>query len=379
MLLSRTLCPPPNGVQNFLRNDDSDNLIHWHWTVAHADGLFDVQGANFRTFFFASGLRDFQLYQSEDLVAALKADFANDGRGMSECRKSLEHWFEFVSPYQRLRRSVEQMLEELARLDPDSVSEPSMSVDPTDTTAQAKLREEWVAAANTLNRAFGICFGIRSMLSVMAEAFVNLLMFCLMRQDIRADARLRENAFRQHIDVRVRSLHLNCRGFAESVDFSDPACARFHSLMNERNDLLHGNVSISKLQFNELFSSGTVPIFKTYRSMWTRAFEVQRRSVGLPQVRDEYKVVLDFIDCVMSRLTVPVRENLQQVLASMELGYNVDDDRVGLLFAERLVDFRLPSQGVQAKRELCRLAQALTSGSAQIGATVPKGCLPALC
>ena len=48
---------PPNGLQNFLRNPHSDNLIHWHWTVQHENGLLDVQGANFRTLFPVSGLR----------------------------------------------------------------------------------------------------------------------------------------------------------------------------------------------------------------------------------------------------------------------------------------------------------------------------------
>lgn len=331
---------PPNGLQNFLRNDHSDNLIHWHWTVRHDNGLLDVQGSNFRTLFFATGLGASETHHWPHLIAALKADFASYGPQMSKCRKSLEHWIEFVSPYQRLRRSIEQLMDELARLQPDEVHERPSPIEQGDREAQQALAEEWDRSARTLSKAFGICFGIRSMLPVLAESFVNLLLFSLMQDDLRADKRLRENAFREHIDIRIRNLHRHCRGFAKPVDYRHPACARLHTLINERNDLLHGNVAIEKLRFNELFFAGNVPVFKRYRSMWERAFEVQRRSVGLPAVQQEFAVVIEFIDYVLSCLESRVRASAEQVFARLELGYNERDDRVAVLLPEHLVDFR---------------------------------------
>ncbi len=46
---------PPNGIQNILRNDDSDNLIHWDWTLAGEDGLLQIIGLNLRTEFVFVG------------------------------------------------------------------------------------------------------------------------------------------------------------------------------------------------------------------------------------------------------------------------------------------------------------------------------------
>ena len=40
---------PPNGIQNFLRGDHSENLIHWEWTLQSQDRLLLIQGQNFRT------------------------------------------------------------------------------------------------------------------------------------------------------------------------------------------------------------------------------------------------------------------------------------------------------------------------------------------
>lgn len=39
----------PNGIQNILRSDDSDNLIHWDWTLLHSNGLLMILGLNMRT------------------------------------------------------------------------------------------------------------------------------------------------------------------------------------------------------------------------------------------------------------------------------------------------------------------------------------------
>ena len=89
------------------------------------------------------------------------------------------------------------------------------------------------------------------MLPIMAEAFVNLILFTLMRPEIRGDSRLKDDAFKRHIDVRVKSLSINCIGFKQLIDYSNEICVRYHSVVNERNDLLHGNVDPKKLQFNE--------------------------------------------------------------------------------------------------------------------------------
>ena len=46
---------PPNGLQNFLRGDTSDNLIHWEWTLHSQGCIMLVQGQNFRTDIWLSG------------------------------------------------------------------------------------------------------------------------------------------------------------------------------------------------------------------------------------------------------------------------------------------------------------------------------------
>jgi len=107
---------PPNGIQNFLRGDHSENLIHWEWALSSQGRIILVQGHNFRTELWVSGdeLRPEALDQ---LVVCVKDDFPKHGQAMGKVRKALEHWVEFINPYYRIRSSVECLMSEIEALD----------------------------------------------------------------------------------------------------------------------------------------------------------------------------------------------------------------------------------------------------------------------
>ena len=98
-----------NGPQSFLRRDDSDNLIHWHWVLDHPTGELQFLGMTFRTEVWISVDFDVTEIDSSVLATLFKADFSIWGQGMSEIRNGLERWTEFVNPFQRLASTVEKM------------------------------------------------------------------------------------------------------------------------------------------------------------------------------------------------------------------------------------------------------------------------------
>ena len=65
----------PNGLQNFLRKDDSDNLIHWEWCLRCGEGWITIQGMNFRTEIWLTAHADVQDADLKTLVVQFKADF----------------------------------------------------------------------------------------------------------------------------------------------------------------------------------------------------------------------------------------------------------------------------------------------------------------
>lgn len=278
------------------------------------------------------------------LIEGIKADFSKYGRQMSEIRaEKLEKWIEFVNPYVRLKNAVTQLLADVnsLKLEPGNDALPNV-LEHAD-RKEAELL--WQDVGRRYAKGLGICFGVRSMLPVMAEAFINLLLFVLMKEEIRRDDRLRENVIRQPIDIRIKSLHINCHGFSKPVDYADDACRRYHSLVNERNDLLHGNVVIEKLQFNEVYFNGRVPVFKEYRTMWERSFGVDMRSVGLDQLEAEARVVDDFIDYVLTCLDDRSRPQIDLLINTRDLGQESKTGRLGILFPPHLIDM------VPARRE----------------------------
>jgi hypothetical protein len=328
---------PPNGIQNFLRKDDSDNLIHWEWTLAYELGWVSIQGMSFRTQVIFLGDLPLNVTDRDELIECLKADFSIYGRQMSEVRaKILEKWIEFVNPYFRLRNAVNQLLTEIValKLEPGQDSLPNLLY----VTDHEEMERLWIDTGVRYSTGLGLCFGIRSMLPVMAEAFINLLLFVLMKDDLKKDDRLRENVTRQPIDIRIKSLHINCRGFSGPVDYAHEACRQYHSLVNERNDLLHGNVVISKLLFNEVFFNGRVPVFKEYKTMWERSFGVDVRSVGLDKLEAEIKVVDDLIGHVLTCLNPKTRELFTRVMETRDLGINEETGGLGILFPDHLID-----------------------------------------
>lgn len=331
----------PNGMQNMLRNDSSDNLVHWEWMLRAGAGWILFQGANFRTIVMLLDVPGVDRADMPELASQIKADFSRYGKEMAQLRKSLEDWTEFVNPYQRIRSSVTALRRELDALN----LQPENEAVPDITTAQQARDTDWAEVAGRYSKGLGLCFGIRSMLPVMAEAFVNLLLFALLRPEIKSDERLRETAIRQPIDVRIKSMSLTCTGFETPVDYKHDAFKAYHSLVNERNDLLHGNVVLDKLKFNEVYFNGRVPVFKQYRSLWERTVGVDIQAVGLHRLAHEIQVVDDMISQLKVHLTPAMRAFIERAAGERDLALDQGRGIFGVLFPGILIDMFLPDAG----------------------------------
>lgn len=330
---------PPNGIQNFLRADDSDNLIHWEWVLECEYGWVTFIGMNFRTEIHFMGVFPFAENEKEEFLKMLKLDFAKKGARMSKIKNEmLEKWTEFFNPYHRLKSSVDQLLKELDLLS----IEPSRDAIPdlNDFSDADSIKTRWVEIGKKYSKALGMCFGIRSMLPVLAESFINLLIFITIKKEIIEDRRLFDNVFRQAIDIRIKSLHLNCVGFQKPIDFSSAVCKKYHSFINERNDLLHGNVIIEKLRFNEVYFNRKVPVFQEYKTMWDRSVGVELKAFGYERLQEEVQIVDEFVSYVLSCLHSNVREGVERAMRTRDLGINEKTGGLGILFPNHLVDMR---------------------------------------
>lgn len=329
---------PPNGLQNFVRSDDSDNLIHWEWALAGEFGIIMIQGHNFRSEVHLRGHFKDKGLTIDDFVSQIKSDIGNQGKEISELRKKLEKWTQFVNPYKRIESAVDQHFLKLE----------SLSINPeVDKVPQATTESEWSlygenfsAATDKYSYAVGLTFGLRSMLPVLAESFVNLVIFILCRPDIKMNERLFQSTIRQPIDIRIQSLHINCIGFESAVDYSSNECKNFHTLMNERNDLLHGNVEVNKLSIGDVYFDKNVPLFLKYEDFWDKSIGVSMKSVKFDQIQTDRDVVNEFITYIMNKLKPELRKEIEIIMDRGQLGFNHKTGRVGVLFSGHMVDFR---------------------------------------
>jgi hypothetical protein len=329
---------PPNGIQSLLRSDDSDNLIHWEWALAGEHGITMIQGQNFRTEVLLRGNFKDKGITVDDFISQIKSDIGNHGKKISELRKELEKWTQFVNPYKRIESAVNQHFAKLDELSLDPIS---------DKVSQPTTEAEWKTYGDRLSNvsekysyAVGLTFGLRSMLPVLAESFINLLLFILCRPDIKSNDRLFKSTIRQAIDIRIQSLHINCIGFESAIDYSSTECANFHTLMNERNDLLHGNVEVNKLSIGDVFFNKNVPLFLQYEDFWDKSIGVSLKSVKFDQIRNDRDAVTNFIKYILNNLEADIKEKIEVIMDKGQLGFNHKGGRIGVLFPEHMVDFR---------------------------------------
>jgi len=328
----------PNGVQTFLKSNDSDNLIHWDWTLANEHGLITIMGMNFRTEVHLMGDYKGRGLSLEMFIKQIKSDFANHGKKMSTFKKSLEKWTQFVNPYNRIRRAVGESFRQLDALNlnpsADRVSSPK-TIDESN-----EFRDRWLAVSARYSAGVGLVFGLRAMLPVLAESFINFLIFSLAKPEVKSNERLFNSAIRQAIDIRVQSLHLNCLGFQKPIDYTATECKQFHTLMNDRNDLLHGNVEVNKLSTGDVYFKDKTPLFIEYDDIWSVSIGASMNSVRFATVHSDHKVVQNFIEFIIGHLESNVANQIQHLMTISHLGFNSATGRLGVLFPDSIADFR---------------------------------------
>lgn len=328
---------PPNGILTICRREDSDNLIQWDWMLKSQLGNLWIQGHNFRTEIFITHQMKQAGLTPNEFIHQIKSDFKNYGKEISNIKKSLEKWTEFVNPFTRIKTTINQHFSKLEELKLD------ISEDKISNIFELDDVQKWTEITNKYHFAVGLIYGLRSMLPVMAESFINCLIFVLCKPEIKANQRLYDTTVRQPIDIRIQSLHLNCNYFTSPIDYTSDECKRFHTLMNERNDMLHGNINISKQAFGEVYFNKNMAIYDNYQDHWEKSIGILIRSVQFDTIYEDQKVVNNFIKYIFSKIDPRVQEELEIIFNEPFLGFNPKTGRIGVLFPSHFADFKIKS------------------------------------
>ncbi len=226
------------------------------------------------------------------------------------------------------------MLEELESID---ITEPTFSkeVDPDNESYFDDLRN-WT---KNVTKAAALGTTIRMLFPVMAEAFVNLVIFIFRRSELKDDGRLYDGLIRQAIDVRVKSLNMICDGFNGPISGDDERFKDFHNLMNGRNDFLHGNVNPAKLEVEDLyFDQKNIPLYKSDNGVIKKMFGHHQKGVTLDEVRSDERVINGFMEMVLEKLE---QENFEEFIGLMGERFPAINEKT------KKIEIKLPNNYVE--------------------------------
>ncbi|MBI5216264.1 MAG: hypothetical protein HY960_10975 [Ignavibacteriae bacterium] len=324
---------PPNGPTMLIRQNSTDNLIQWHYTLRTGTIPIDIVGLTSRIEVSFTHVPEFSRADQEKLVENIKKDISHRAPEIKAVRQQLEKYSLFINPYKRLSDILDDLQNRLQGLKLDEIQLPR-----TPTTAVTKKEaEEWQAEAKRCQVVFreGALLGtsIRMIAPVLGESFVNLLIFSLAKPEIKNDERLYKDLINKQIDIRIKSLHLYCQGFAKPIDASSDSFKDFHTLMNRRNDILHGNIDPLRLKYDEAYFYGTIPLFTTQKDFATRGIKEYLSGVEPEIALADIRTVTRFVEFVLNHLSPDYISSVEMIMNDPKPGWREDTKRIGILFS----------------------------------------------
>ena len=332
---------PPNGLSMLFRRPTTDNLIQWHYTLLSGGNTVEIWGLNTRTEIWIAGYPSLTDADWSALVSAIKADFRAYGKELKQVRKSLEHWSIFYNPFHRLNSIIARLEENLKSLDLANVKLPPQP-HPFGLVVAATAEEsddlgdfgrKFEECARIYSDAQVYSASLRTLTPVWAESFVNLLIFVLARPELKQDNRLYEDYRRKEIDIRVKLLHMNCQGFTKQIDSNANEFKQFHRLMNERNDILHGNTDPKRLAFRDVYFDHMIPLFPESLDFSTTVLRHSMVGIEADGTLQNVVTIRDFIEFVLGHMQPSIRMEVKQIMETRDPGWREETQRIGLLFS----------------------------------------------
>lgn len=322
-----------NGMSMLLKSDSTENLIHWHYTFIIGKNEIHFLGMSSGIEILIKILPDINFEENnwKTLINNIKKSYSNYGKKMNEVQSEFQKYTLFINPFTRLKDTLSRLISELKSLDTKEVQRINIHNASDDERAEYnKSFNQWIL---NVEKSVSLGTTIRMLSPVLAESFINTLLLVLSKDEFKKDKRLYDNLIRQQIDIRVKTLHLNCNGFIKPINGEEQEFKDFQSLMNNRNDFLHGNIDPTQLMFEDVyFDMEYIPLFKEDEGIITKTMKNYLKNVESENAINDYLVVQNFIDFVLLHISEKIREHIKHLLATRMPGFNNKTKGIGILF-----------------------------------------------
>jgi hypothetical protein len=287
----------PNGFQNFLRKDDSNNLVHWDFNLKAGKEDVYISGASREIHFLLSEKLTDQDWR--DLIINLKSDYKRVGLEKSAFQKTLEKWTIFPNKFVEIAGVCADLhsdiLDNIGGFQSSKPSGKSKWL----MKEHFKRIERLGKRANILNRS---CLELSLITPVLAEAFINMAILVFCKRAIRENRRQFEAFIRADIDTKIFDLAYKCEGFARPIDQTSDGFKNFKRIMDQRNNRIHGNVDPKRDGIETVYFEGRRPLFEKSGDHLGEFFQALERQYNPHQVIKNYEdmhlFLLDIVDCL---------------------------------------------------------------------------------
>lgn len=326
---------PPNGFMTFLRGNHSSNFIQWDYSFKVNGCFLDILASErFLEFRLISDNEESINISEEQIFEFFETQINNNKESIRKVKGELEHWDIFINTHSRLKESIKKIYDRYSNVQlkqPITIKRPVVSRhEQSIYMSQFKKYTKDILEKKTDGLA------LRMLIPVVGESLVNLLFYLLARDEIRADKHLLDNFFRNQVDIRIKTMHLNCKGLIKPYDQNDDRFKNFLRIMNTRNDFLHGNVMPVSNCFDDVYFDGTIPIFNEEKDMSVEYMEQNMFQVDDETINANYQYIFDFEEYMVENVTDQYKGQIKLVIESTELGFNKKTNRIGVLFDNTL-------------------------------------------
>jgi hypothetical protein len=336
----------PNGIQTLLKRDDSDNIFHWdYYLMAGNSHLFFIGATQEVHVWTQDNLSDEDWLR---LIENLKKDYQRVGSEKKKVLARLEKWSIFpnhflslanrcATSYEKLRKAVEII---------PTLKSPSFVLEDKNrqnaAKKEARLYSDIMVASTELS----------VLTPVMFEAFIGLIVAVFIKPAVKKNKRVYESFVRGPLDVKLFDMHTRCKGFEKEIDQENPFMKKYWSVVNRRNDTIHGNVDPIRDAIDTVYFDGKVPLFRSGGDRIKSHWESIERQYKPNTILDDYITTHEFIYEIINHMRPAYRETMYVLMEEAQPGYDQKREIFGKLFPDFVAAFLMP--GLKYDNELVR-------------------------
>jgi hypothetical protein len=333
----------PNGLQSMMIHkigmvrEDSGNMINWDYLLKTDDKTLTITGAGREVHVMIEGEMTDEEWRQ--FASNLKADFKNYGEEKAALKNAMEKWYIFPNRFKALADRCADLHSELGAV----VEEIQSGLPQRPRGFNKRATEDWGKTRSRLiNALVASSIQLSILTPVMFESFIGLIAAVLLRPRVRRNRRLAEAFRRSSLDVKIYDLATRCSGFSRPIEETNPAMRAYWGVVNERNDIIHGNVDPVRDALEVVYFKGRTPFFPRGGDAVEGFFEALIEQYNPQRVLGNYVLAHELIAEILNHMDAPTRRSIIALMDDSQPGWDNDRGRSGILFPDYVATFHLP-------------------------------------